>query len=298
MNDKESNKDQTSTQEFLTALLGLGSDSIHVVGERANPAIENGRLWLRRVILILVLWPALLILVSLISPEESVNTLVSSIAIGVPIVAFLALVLKWPLISVSIVAASTKFTVVRRILGGLLFAVFLELAAGIYFSIVPVRNAPELLSLRVLIITAMGVLALSVALLDKKEWRTARTAMWILSIVLALVTVISFLGVDKTKELLTDTKQFVDEQDGDQSVAVRDEFVQKVLLVGEDQCSELVRLDLGPPGENVFEGPSGAKVYWPDGTNGPISMNFGVKGGPVCFTGPVGEIVTVREFSP
>jgi hypothetical protein len=69
-----------------------------------------------------------------------------------------------------------------------------------------------------------------------------------------------------------------------------------VILAGEDRVSEMgVDLDSAPPGWYYrFDGPKEAIAVFSDGVEGPISKDFGVKGGTVRFKGPVGQSVTVR----
>lgn len=77
-------------------------------------------------------------------------------------------------------------------------------------------------------------------------------------------------------------------------------FTVHVPLLGEDRLSEVsVQVDrVAPPAWYWhFWGPGTAKAHFDDGTIGPITKDFGVRGGTVRFSGPAGEEVTVR-FTP
>jgi len=80
---------------------------------------------------------------------------------------------------------------------------------------------------------------------------------------------------------------------GTQSIG-RSQF-ETVTLLGDETCSNYVDLDAGPRGDNYFEGPDDAVVHWEDGTSNSITEWVDRKGGLVCFTGPAGERVTVRQ---
>lgn len=87
---------------------------------------------------------------------------------------------------------------------------------------------------------------------------------------------------------------------GPSPAIVRAEKIVRVRLLGTDRFSEAVSLEGStPPGSSyVFEGPADAKVRFDDGTEGPITKNFGVKGGRVRFSGPASEEVVVKFFPP
>lgn len=188
-------KDERSgIAELASALLGLSEDALDTGRNWAGPKLEKGRFWLRAVFLGLLLWPVILLLVSLATPAAAVDWLVATIALVVPSVILVALVVKWPFISVAIAAASARIAAARKLVGWLLLAVFFELAAGIYLAVVPVERAPELLVLRVLVIAALGVLTLSVRLLGIKGSPFARSMTAILVLLLVGITVAVFFG--------------------------------------------------------------------------------------------------------
>lgn len=74
----------------------------------------------------------------------------------------------------------------------------------------------------------------------------------------------------------------------------KDTFI--IHLLGDDRWSEEVfDTRLAPPGVACYyEGPETAMVRLSDGTTGPITGWYGVKGGKTRFKGPAGEVVTVK----
>lgn len=74
----------------------------------------------------------------------------------------------------------------------------------------------------------------------------------------------------------------------------------RVQLLGEEVVSDGF---LGPgmvPGgwRYEFEGPLEARVHFDDGTVGPITKNYGVKGGVRRFSGPKGQEVVIKAYPP
>lgn len=81
-------------------------------------------------------------------------------------------------------------------------------------------------------------------------------------------------------------------------VKVDEGRVARVSLRGFENCSDEVDLTLGPvKGRNFFLGSSDTLVRWLDYSSeeGPITKWWGSKGGRICFLGPIGETITVRQ---
>lgn len=72
----------------------------------------------------------------------------------------------------------------------------------------------------------------------------------------------------------------------------------EIPLLGEKILSKkIVDIDSAPAGwQYRFDGPSTAQVHFSDGTKGPITKDYGVKGGRIRFSGPVGQLVIVRFY--
>lgn len=80
------------------------------------------------------------------------------------------------------------------------------------------------------------------------------------------------------------------------AVSYASQTIDIIELLGDAECSESIDLSEGPRGYNYFSGPPGTQVReLSTGVVGFITETFDSIGGPVCFTGPAGEEVTVRQ---
>lgn len=120
----------------------------------------------------------------------------------------------------------------------------------------------------------------------------------VLSVVFVILTVLFLFGGknefgDKLEAIGND-----DAKAAPAAVAPEGATESQVALRGFGDCSASVDLDVGPSGRNVFLGPSSAVVRWLDygDEEGPINKWWDQKGGRVCFLGPAGETVTVRQI--
>jgi len=249
---------------------------------------RTGNWWMRRVVFLLLAWPFVVLLVALtLSP-----TVVASIATTIPVLSILLLLFSWPVATA--IAASARHG--RHVIGALLLIAAGELVVGIYLVLVPVRNAPEMIPIFILVAFATLFLTAGASLLGRTGEATRRLATILVLIAVGITAIFFAGGVDEARTWLDEQAAASASSGGDSGrQAVAAQRVTQVSLLGENLCSESVNLDNGPRGKNLFEGPAEARVHWQDGTTGFITEWFDVKGGHVCFTGPAGEKVTVRQ---
>lgn len=134
--------------------------------------------------------------------------------------------------------------------------------------------------------------------MSKGDEREKPAILWVIPFVVAVVLFFVLGGPDLLQSFDGDSRSQSASSGNvrtSQETQAQQTTLQTVTLLGENTCSDYVDLDAGPRGENYVEGPTNARIHWQDGTSGFITEWFGVKGGRVCFTGPAGETVTVRQ---
>ncbi|MEX2033540.1 MAG: hypothetical protein WD889_03260, partial [Candidatus Colwellbacteria bacterium] len=142
------------------------------------------------------------------------------------------------------------------------------------------------------------VLFILIALVTASPTGKVRTrAISVLSVVAVILTVIFLFGGksefgQKIEAIGDDAKA------GAVEAVPSGATTSRVVLLGFGECSAEVDLDAGPRGKNRFLGSPNALVYWEDygGEEGSINKEWGAKGGRVCFLGPAGETVIVRQI--
>lgn len=152
------------------------------IGQMFLEIRNTGNYWLRRALLVLLLWPLLMIFASLLPPNAAM--------VVVPIVALVPLLAAvfWVVGAVDLLlvaAATTAIPLVRRVLIKLAVATGMELVIGVYFSLVPTSTDRALVPALLLIFAAILFLSLG-----KK--RGVILALLILAS--AVLTMIFFLG--------------------------------------------------------------------------------------------------------
>lgn len=145
---------------------------------------NTGNRWLRVLLIMVVAYPAILILQSLAGAPQYVIALSGLI---LPIIMILGLLLLWPIIIVA-VAAFAKGRAVLRWLAGL---VAFELLIGIYLAIVPVGNDKGLVALFTLVLVAIFFINIALGNTGK---RTLQTALKIMVVIAIIITLIFFVG--------------------------------------------------------------------------------------------------------
>lgn len=95
-------------------------------------------------------------------------------------------------------------------------------------------------------------------------------------------------------------KQAVAIGQGIPAVSVKDnERLFRVALKGPNTLSDSININQLPRGWRCdMEGPISTRARFDDGTEGPITQDFGVKGGKVGFLGPAGAIAAYRCYPP
>ncbi|MBI2506962.1 MAG: hypothetical protein HYW00_02385, partial [Candidatus Colwellbacteria bacterium] len=130
------------------------------------------------------------------------------------------------------------------------------------------------------------------------EHRLARAVQAVLLVIVAFFTIAFYAGGTDGVRQKIEAIGNNDAKAAPAAVAPEGATESQVALRGFGDCSASVDLDVGPSGRNVFLGPSSAVVRWLDygDEEGPINKWWDQKGGRVCFLGPAGETVTVRQI--
>ena len=229
---------------------------------------------------------AVLFLIVVASMPHHQNELATALAIGG---------------GLSVVDRTAK--ILGAILRGLLFFLVLDLAFGLYFSLLPVENDRGL----VLWIVLMGVIFLLAVAVQPTKRRKA-IVNWAVGILLVGSAIAVFVffpvlllngGWGETKGDITDAFKD-DAQAAPAEIRPSGESV-TVTLRGPDQwISTGVNLNQLPGGLHYsFGGPNGTRVRFVDERDnvlaeGLITEEFGVQGGIPEFAGPNGATATLR----
>jgi len=120
----------------------------------------------------------------------------------------------------------------------------------------------------------------------KKAWK----------VVIVLAAIPTLIGLSMMTEKLArpkanhETVETVEKADNEERVI-------QIRLLGFNRPSEAVDLDRFEGGWHYrFEGPPGTTAHFGSGFSGPLTTEWGTRGGKVRFTGPRGQIVTVRVY--
>ena len=196
-----------------------------------------------------------------------------------------------------------RLTVLKRALKFLTLVAGIETAIGIYLAGVPVWKDPGLI-LWLFAFTVFFMLMRFSGI--RHRWVARGYAM-----VFLVITAIFFLGGrELARQLPGRAVQAVSQvqasqatPSGPQAVSSMENIreVVRIPLLGENVPSEKALLLPGaipPLWYYYFEGPPNAQVHYDDGTVGPITKWFGLKGGSLKFSGPKGQEVVVRAYPP
>lgn len=274
------------------------------IGQGSARRILNAARWIiRAALLVLLVWPFVVLAVAY-QGQIGLTAVVAMAPIGV----FFLLILIYPLVS-GILAAIPQGRLVWRYL---LLVVFMEVCTGLYLTLVPVWNDPQLMALLAILASVLGIFLILKGMFGwGNKWATRFAA--VLTLGIFVVTVILFLGGREQVRGMGDravqappTVQVSQPSTGlGQLVAAPSldsiKEIKRISLLGEDKPSEeVLRLpgDIPPLWYYYFEGPPEARVHYSDNTTGPISQWFGQKGGTLRFSGPKGEVVVVRAYPP
>ncbi|TSC91298.1 MAG: hypothetical protein G01um10142_26 [Parcubacteria group bacterium Gr01-1014_2] len=266
---------------------------LRVIRALWNIAAPALRWTIRLVLLAILIWPFVVLAVA----YAGMAWVTATVAM-VPLVAFFILLLIFPLIAGTLAAISRA----RVIYKWLLLVVFGEMLIGLYLTFVPAWNDPELIGVLILLGSTLGVfLTLRWMFGWQNRWAARFAAVLTLGIV--MITVIFFFGGrERVRQMPGRAVQAVS-QVQIPGVQVQPqpgrEIVRAKLLGDETVSEEFLRPGMVPAGWNYyFEGSPEAKVYYDDGTVGPITKWYGIKGGIRRFSGPKGQEVIVRAYPP
>ena len=212
----------------------------------------------------------------------------------------------WLLRRVRFPSRVERLRVLKRTLKFLTLAAGIETAIGVYIAGVPVWRDPGLI-LWLLAFTIVFVLAWFGGV--RHKWLTRSFV-----IVFLVISALFFLG---GRQMAAKNVSQAGQKVG-QAVSSAIPSVQvskpvtipslenireivRIPLLGEDVPSEKALLLPGaipPLWYYYFEGPPNAQVHYDDGTVGPITKWFGLKGGSLKFSGPKGQELVVRAYPP
>ena len=267
---------------------------------------QTGNSWARRIIVGIiifvvipaVIWPFVLLGVSFVDWLQGTwfTPIVALLPLsGIPVLVII-LTLAYPLLSGILVTIPQSRRLLGRLFLWLSVLVFTELAIGLYISVFQVWNLPWLIPMLALLVVVLGTWLF---LRRQFGWQRAGwfTAMLTMGIV---VITIMFLGAGIWRWAYRQVEargQSIVSRSAPQSREIT-----RIPLLGEDKPSErFLGPGMIPAGwryEFGYSGPGEPQVHFDDGTIGPITMEFGVKGGVRRFTGSAGQEVVIRAYSP
>ncbi len=210
------------------------------------------------------------------------------IGIGLPALTLLVPLIIWP----AILSTAWAIPRARRVLQGIITLVAIQSVYGVYLIVVPVHNEPGLL------VATVALMWVAVLLIPAATGRSlARMIQTVLLVIVAFFTIAFYAGGTDGVRQKIEAIGGNDAKAAPTEVAPSGATTSRVTLNGFKKCSAEVDLDVGPRGENIFLGSDTVIVRWLDYGNeeGSINKDWGVRGGRVCFLGPAGESVTVRQ---
>lgn len=250
---------------------------------------ETGNWWARAAI-ISVLGPPL---VALLFALKGLNAVAMAVAL-IPLLAlvFVPLALIDPMV-IGVVAGAlglhpTAASIRQWLARWIPLYIGSVLTYGVYLFFVPIGNNPVLVLPLVGAVGAAALFAVGGA---------RRVARFFAAIATGITVAFFFSGRSKEETAEAAVQAGVGVSQTAQA-EVRE--IVRIQLLGENKPSEkFLGPRIVPAGwDYFFEGPPEAKVHFDDGTVGPITKWYGLKGGVRRFSGPEGQEVVVRTYPP